>query len=430
MKSFGDLVQEDRVHGSVYLDPAIFEREMEAIFAATWVYVGHEGEIPRPGDFRLRAIGRQPVIFVRDHEGAVRVLMNRCTHRGNAVCVAERGNADGFTCAYHGWRFRLNGDLAAVPYGDRYDEAFDRSTLGLRPAARVENYRGLVFASLRSEGSSLREHLGAGVLAELDDLTDMSPDGDLDVRAGVHKTVYDGNWKLQLENSMDGYHPNFVHRSHFDNIRARTGNDPRVHATSRTQAHLYDLGNGHASWHNTGLMRSGSQSNPAIAMGEGPVREYADALMARHGEERGRHLLAKGSVHLMIFPNVIFIGSHIRMIQPISVDRTEVYLLPVLLKGAPRALNTRRLRAHEAFYGPAGAGAPDDVEIFRRVQHGLRAGGDPWVLLSRGATMEQQGGNGYAMGQITDEIAQRAIWRQWRTMMEAEAIMPRLEAVS
>lgn len=97
------LVKDDRIHGRVYTDQAIFEEEVDKIFSRGWVYVGHASELPNPGDFRLRLIGRQSVIMVRDDDGQVRLLMNRCTHRANAVCQVERGNAQRFRCAYHGW---------------------------------------------------------------------------------------------------------------------------------------------------------------------------------------------------------------------------------------------------------------------------------------------------------------------------------------
>jgi phenylpropionate dioxygenase-like ring-hydroxylating dioxygenase large terminal subunit len=115
------LVKDDRVHGSVYTSPEIFDEEMENIFHRGWVYVGHDSEIPNPGDFRVRPMGRQSVIMVRDHDGQVQLLMNRCTHRANAVCQTERGNVSKFRCAYHGWTFRTNGDLLGVTYADRYE---------------------------------------------------------------------------------------------------------------------------------------------------------------------------------------------------------------------------------------------------------------------------------------------------------------------
>src|SRR4051794_22806353 len=202
------LVEPERVHGRVYLDDEIFEAELDRIFERHWVFIGHAGEIPEPGDYRQRWIGRQPVIFVRDQQGEVRVLMNRCMHRANAVCHQERGNAKGFTCPYHGWRYRLDGALAAVPYADRYPEQFDRRELGLRKA-RSEGHRGFIFATLNPDDVPLAVHLGTHVMAELDDIADLSPEAELLATAGAHRLRYAGNWKLQVENVIDGYHANF-----------------------------------------------------------------------------------------------------------------------------------------------------------------------------------------------------------------------------
>src|SRR5262245_3559408 len=154
---YGALVKDDRVHGRVYTDPAIFAEEMDNIFSRGWVYVGHASEVPNPGDFRLRRIGQQSVIMVRDDEGRVRLLMNRCTHRANAVCQVERGNAKMFRCAYHGWTFRTNGELASVTYADRYDESFRKADFGLRRVPRLGVYRGFVFGSLSPVGTTLDE---------------------------------------------------------------------------------------------------------------------------------------------------------------------------------------------------------------------------------------------------------------------------------
>lgn len=210
--NYDALVKEDRVHGRVYTDPAIFEEEMDKIFSRGWVYVGHASEIPRPGDFRCTDIGHQSVIMVRGDDGQVRLLMNRCTHRANAVCQAERGNTSIFRCAYHGWTYRNNGDLASVTYQDRYDESLRKQDYGLREVPRIGIYRGFVFGSLSSVGITLDEHLGDKVKEQLDLFIDLSPEGELDVSAGVHKYGYRANWKLQVENSMDGYHGNFVHQ--------------------------------------------------------------------------------------------------------------------------------------------------------------------------------------------------------------------------
>src|SRR5688572_19659957 len=99
--SYADLVKVDRVHGSVFTSQAIFEAEMARIFHRTWVCVGHDGEIPEAGDFRVTRIGLQSVIMVRGADMKVRVLMNRCRHRGVSLTEKETGSQKNFTCPYH-----------------------------------------------------------------------------------------------------------------------------------------------------------------------------------------------------------------------------------------------------------------------------------------------------------------------------------------
>jgi phenylpropionate dioxygenase-like ring-hydroxylating dioxygenase large terminal subunit len=419
--NYDALVKNDRVHGRVYTDPAIFEEEMDKIFSQGWVYVGHIGEIPHPGDFRATDIGRQSVIMVRDDDGQVRLLMNRCAHRANAVCQVERGNAMMFRCAYHGWTYRNNGELASVTYQDRYDASFQKETLGLREVPRIGIYRGFVFGSLSAVGITLDEHLGESVKEQLDLFIDLSPQGELDVTAGVHKYGYRANWKFQVENSMDGYHANFVHQSFFENVRRRTGVNLTDLTTSQSPAQTRDIGNGHVmiDFRNYNKV-NGARMGAAMPTSESG-QAYRDALIARHGPERAQELLTARGTHLLVFPNLVLIGVHIRVIRPVQTDETEVFLYPTFLKGAPHELNVARLRGHEAFYGPAGGGATDDLEMFERNQIGLSARVAPWLLLTRGAQQERQDLDGTTVGQVTDEVTQRGIWRQWKKLMSQGA---------
>ncbi|MBI3246373.1 MAG: Rieske 2Fe-2S domain-containing protein [Deltaproteobacteria bacterium] len=421
---YAALVKDDRAHGRVYTDPAIFEEEMDKIFSRGWVYVGHAGEIPNPGDFRLRPIGRQSVIMVRDDDGQVRLLMNRCTHRANAVCQVERGTAKMFRCAYHGWTYRNSGELTSVTYADRYDESFRKEDYGLRGVPRLGLYRDFVFGSLSPVGMTLDEHLGPRVKEQLDLFIDLSPAGELDVTAGVHKYGYRANWKFQVENSMDGYHGNFVHQSFFDNIRRRTGINLTDLGSSQSPAQTRDLGNGHVMIDFRPYNKANGPRLRAIIPTTTSGQAYRDALLARHGQARVEELLTAGGTHLLVFPNLILIGVQIRVIRPVKIDETEVFLYPTLLKGAPSELNAARLRGHEAFYGPAGGGATDDLEMFERNQIGLSAQVDPWLLLARGRHQEHQDRDGAVVGQITDEVTQRGIWRQWRKVMSQGVEVP------
>jgi phenylpropionate dioxygenase-like ring-hydroxylating dioxygenase large terminal subunit len=411
------LVKDDRVHGSVYTDPAIFEEELDKIFSRGWVYVGHASEIPNPGDFRVTDIGRQSVIMVRDDEGQVRLLMNRCAHRANAVCQVERGNAKIFRCAYHGWTYRNNGELASITYQDRYGASLRKNDYGLRQVPRVGIYRGFVFGSLSPVGNTLDQHLGAAVKEQLDLFIDLSPEGELDVTAGIHKYGYHANWKFQIENGMDGYHANFVHQSFFENVRRRTGVNLTDLGNSQSPAQTRDLGHGHVmiDFRPYNEARRGRMS--AIMVTSESGQAYRNALIARYGEKRTNELLTARGTHMLVFPNLILIGVQIRVIRPVRVDETEVFLYPAFLKGAPHQLNLARLRGHEAFYGPAGGGATDDLEMFERNQIGLSARVDPWLLLSRGIEQQTQNADGTIVGQMTDEVTQRGIWRHWKKLM-------------
>ncbi|MEW6299622.1 MAG: aromatic ring-hydroxylating dioxygenase subunit alpha [Thermodesulfobacteriota bacterium] len=410
------LVKDDRVHGRVYTDPQIFAEELDKIFSKGWVYVGHAGEVPQPGDFRLKRIGQQSVIMARADDGQIHLLMNRCRHRANTVCQVERGNTAVFRCAYHGWTYRNTGELLAVTYQDGYESSFRKEDYGLTRVPRVAAYRGFVFGSLSPAGITLDEYLGQPVKEQIDLFVDLSPEGELDVTAGVHKYGYQANWKFQVENAMDGYHPNFVHQSFLQVVQKRTGTKLDLftgHSTGLTR----DLGNGHVMLDSREYNKTKRQHLRAVLPTTPGGQAYLDALERRYGKGRAEDILTAGGTHLLVFPNLILIGVQIRVVQPVSVAETHVFLYPTLLKGVAPEMNAARLRGHEAFYGPAGSGAVDDLEMFERNQVGLSAQVDPWLLLSRGMHRERQDVDGTVIAQMTDELTQRAIWRQWKKLM-------------
>jgi phenylpropionate dioxygenase-like ring-hydroxylating dioxygenase large terminal subunit len=418
-----ELVQETRVHRRIYLEPEIFDLEMERIFESNWVFVGHESEITQSGDYKTVAIGTQPAIVTRDENRDIHVLMNRCMHRGSTVCQDNHGNSPVFRCWYHGWTYNNRGELIGVPYADAYGNGFDRRKFSLIKAARVATYRGLVFASLNPEVEPLADYLG-NAKYYIDLFMDLSPEGEVESRSGTHKYGYDGNWKFQMENGVDGYHPNFVHQSFFEIQGKQLGRKVMQLFTGNAEYESKDLGNGHAILDMAPKHRAANRPVSNLLRGatsQASRDAYLSSMLRRYGERRTAEIFAASNVNLAIFPNLLIIGIQFRMTIPVSAKRTDVHLLPTTLKGVPDEINVARLRAHEAFYGSAGGGAPDDVEMFNRCSEGLRVKGAEWLELSRGTDREYEVDNGVIVGHITDETPQRAFYRRWRALMLSTA---------
>src|SRR5579862_449361 len=200
------LVRADQglVSARLFADPGIFELELERVFAPSWSYLAHESEIPRPGDFVTRRMGQDPVIVVRDKDGHLRVLLNVCRHRGRKVCNDDAGSASHFRCGYHGWTYDNVGALTGIPFADAYQGKLDQPSLGLCPAAAVDSYHGLIFATWNSGASSLTGYLGQ--ITWVLDLLFGRTEG-VEVLGPPQRWVTPSNWKLGAGNfASDGTH--------------------------------------------------------------------------------------------------------------------------------------------------------------------------------------------------------------------------------
>lgn len=413
----GDLVIEEsgrfRVHSDIYVNQEIFGLEMSRIFESTWVYVAHESMIPNPGDYCTATIGRQPVIVSRDDDGQLHVLFNRCAHRGSVVCREERGHASTFRCPYHGWMYRNDGSLIGAAQRSGYPEDFGEWGLRLAEVPRVQSYRGLIFASVADDGESLLDRL-AGVRFYIDAWCDRSPQGEVTVPAGAHRYEYPGNWKLQMENGVDGYHGNYVHES-FAHILERSG---ERNATDITRARNRVGSRNYAKGlhHGDGLLER--EDGMLGTYDTRSVPEYREQIAEAYGRERMEEILTQRNI--FIFPNLYLFESHIRVIRPVTVDKTYVEVYPTTLVGAGAEFNKARLREHQRFFGPASFGQPDDIEIFVCAQTGVNVDAMPWMELSRGMAREYVNELGETVSHSTDENPQRAMYREWRKWMTSE----------
>ena len=184
---------------------------MTNIFGAVWVYLGHESQIAKNDDYITVRLGLRPIILLRDSQGKIRALFNRCTHRGTTLCRKDKGSARIFTCPYHGWSYLNTGKLRAVPWPDGYACDFKDAKFNVAQVPRVDSYRGFIFATLNPDAPSLLDYLGA-ITKPIDEWLDRQPKGKIAV-CEANRLKYKGNWKLAYDNSGDGYHVVFSHRS-------------------------------------------------------------------------------------------------------------------------------------------------------------------------------------------------------------------------
>ena len=428
------MVRPDRVHRALYSDPAIFELEMQRLFGRAWLVVGHESQIPAAGDFLTTRMGREPVIVARHADGTVKVMINRCSHRGSTVCEDARGHCAEFVCPYHGWTYRTDGSLRFVPLAHGYGPDVERkkSELGLVNVPRVESYRGFLFASLAADGPTLSDFLGP-LSSSFDDMVDRAPDGEVEVAGGVFKHAYHGNWKLVLENHLDGLHPNYVHASSVQ--AARDAPDPAQPERYADIAIRQMRQNGapEAIWESIGIWTTDfghgymadyhSDSRLVVGMDNPVFAGYRERLEHKIGKERAAKVLGVTRWNSIVYPNCSFMGQfrQLRIVHPLAVDRTIVYTYSFRLKGAPEQMYRDTIAFANVVNGTASWVLTDDLEVYERVQKGLTAQAGDWVYLARGygddvddAGQTRRGATG------TSELPIRSQFAAWLRYMTAE----------
>jgi phenylpropionate dioxygenase-like ring-hydroxylating dioxygenase large terminal subunit len=426
------LVRDDRVHRRVYTDPEIFELEMERIFGRAWIYLGHESQIRAPGDFFQSTLGRTPVIVTRHSDGAINVLINRCAHRGARVCNAASGHSRAFVCPYHAWTFRTDGSLAAVPLQSGYGDGFDLKdpAHGLTHVARVDSYRGFIFASQAQSGSGLVDYLGE-IAEAIDNIVDRSPTGELQLVAGHFKQEFAANWKLHMENAVDLVHPLYVHMSSVASARGTASaktEGPDGQAIQMYKANGLSLPEAdqvamHGSERGHIYMNAFYRDGDIAPERMDPVfLAYRQSLVARHGEEKTRRILGRQTFNNLIYPNLSInpLFQTLRIIQPLAVDRTVVFSHCFRLVGAPEQMLRQTVTFLSTANSPASLISTDDLETFERCQAGLVSHGADWVDLSRQLGADQPMGGGLMVGAGTSEMPMRLQFKAWLAHM-AEA---------
>jgi phenylpropionate dioxygenase-like ring-hydroxylating dioxygenase large terminal subunit len=427
------LVRPDHVHRRAYADPAVFALELERIFGRLWIYVAHESQLKKPGDFVRTRLAAYEVLVTRHQDGQIYVLHNRCPHRGARLCMVDRGSSRLFACPYHAWTFRPDGSLASVPHPKSYPQSFDLADPQnhMQRIARVASYRGFVFATLNDDPPPLTEHLGA-MTDVIDNLVDRAPDGEIELAETSFALEYRGNWKLHVENAADIFHPSFVHSSSVVPARNAPANASVI---DQDQTREMLLANGFTGneWEGIQLdglpgghvfMTSFYKKGVLVQEDSDPVAvRYKAALAAKLGSDGAARVLGMKRFNNIIYPNLVLNAQfqQMRVTIPLAVDRTLLRVHCFRLKGAPEEIFHRAVRFLTTLSSPASMIFSDDVEMLERCQQGLAKEAGSWIDFSRGFDSDQHGDNGSVSG-AASEMPMRVQFKAWLDCMTVDCM--------
>jgi len=335
----------------IFIEPEIYEEELRQVFARCWLFLCHDSQVARPGDFLTTYMGEDPVLVVRDSAGQVHAFLNVCRHRGNRLCRADDGNAASFTCAYHGWTYGNDGQLTGVPYlKDAYHGELQRENWGLVPVAQLDSYKGLLFATFDPEAPPLLDYLGE-MAWYLDNFVDRR-EGGIEI-VGTHKWVMPCNWKFPAENfGGDAYHVPWSHLS-----AVKTAFSTGVTTKPNATGHMVSPGNGHISIC-VGPNDSGEPPVPEIQAYEEQIRPEVEQRL-------GPRSRLVNPIVGTVFPNFSLLRATSRTLRvwhPRGPGKTEVWSWVFADKAAPRHVKEAIRLAGVRGFSPSGTFEQDDMD--------------------------------------------------------------------
>ena len=425
-----------QISREIFVNEEIYQRELEQVFARSWLFIGHESQIEKPGDYFISGMGEESVIMCRDRESKVHVFLNSCRHRGMKVCRYDEGNTPVFTCPYHGWSYATDGKLAGIPYfKDAYHGEIDRTQWGLVEVAQLRIYKGTVWATWDQTAPPFLEYLG-----DFKMFLDLSLDswdgseGGSEVIGGVQKWMIPCNWKFPAENfSGDSYH-NISHRS-VDMVGIGPSGTGRRDMNERNQAkrlHILFPERGH---HTGAYLLPKGDSTPPAYQDSPVVSEYfahCERERRRVRGEWGRLVGSPGE----IFPNTALHPRQPRTIavwHPRGVHQTEVWRWYLVDRAAPDEVKNFLREYYIRYSGPGGLTEQDDMENWNYAHSASRG------TIARRYPYSYEQGLGYERadfevdglkfpGLVTDlsevkssEDNLRNLYRRWADFMDADS---------
>lgn len=401
---------------SLFIDPDIYEEELHRIFGRAWNFVAHESQLKKPGDFLTMYVGEDAVIVSRAADKSIRVFTNSCPHRGNKVCFADAGNSRRFVCNYHGWSFDNTGQLIGMHADYGYDPGdIDMKNTRMVPA-RVETYKGLVFATFDQDVCSLSEWLG-DFRWYLDMILDQD-EGGVEFVGGCIKNEFPANWKTGVENFIgDAAHAGWTHDS---GSRVMSGG-PFPDPDNENSYHASVNGHG---W------EFGLDGVADIAVLGSPLvmdyyRSIRPAMRERLGEARAKIFGSIASAS--VFPNISFLPgiSTFRVWLPKGPEKFELRSWIYVNKSMPEEVKDEITRKVMMTFSPGGLFEMDDGENWANCTTGNRG------VVTRSQKLHYREGISRLIpnhpeypgtiyrGQLND-ANQRAFYARWAELMECD----------
>jgi anthranilate 1,2-dioxygenase large subunit len=396
-----------RVPYRVFADSEVYRAEIERIFlGASWQYLAMADELPEAGDYKTTFLGETPVIVTRGEDGEIHAMLNRCAHRGNLVCLKQRGHAsDGLNCVYHAWRYDLTGKLTSVAFrrgvGGKggMPDSFRPEEHGLKKL-RVGQFAGLVFGTLSPDAPPLTDYIGNLIGSRIGRVMRGKPK-----LLGTTSQILHNNWKLYVENVKDTYHASLLH-TFFTTFQI-------TRLTTAGGVSIGESGGNHASY------TCGSQGGDKAASD----RAYSDihSLREDYRLQDPRFLDTVDEIGdgitlqiLSVFPNFVLQQIHnsiaLRLVLPKGPEETELQWTYIGFEDDDAIMTERRLQQAN-LVGPAGYVSMEDGAVGGFIQRAIKGGEDECSVI-------EMGGVEHASQETrATEASVRGFWQAYRQTM-------------